>query len=294
MRLSNRPDTARSTATPPPMTMTIALRFVRKAATPTLIILGSFIPRTGKAQSDDYSAPRNAVVNAAGARLIRISAGAGYLNVTGRTGITQVRVTGVARASSRRVLDEIKLQAERQGDEVVIKVITPDNDNSPWDVFRGDWHQQLDLDIDVPINTPLEVADGSGELKIRGTGPVRLTDGSGDLEVAGIKGDVRIHDGSGNVNVRGVDGDVDVDDGSGNIDADNVTGNFTIGSDGSGQVDVTGVGGTMRIESKGSGGVNVDRVGGDFIVDRKGSGSIEYSTVKGRVSVPERRRRNRG
>jgi hypothetical protein len=274
--------------------MTIASRFVRTAAIPTLIIVGSFIPRPGKAQSDDFTAARNAVVNAAGARVIRISAGSGYLNVTGRTGITQVRVTGVARASSRRILDEIKLQAERQGDEVVIKMITPDHDNSLWDVFRGDYRQQLDLDIDVPIGTPLEVADGSGELKIRGTGPVRLTDGSGDLEVAGITGDVRIHDGSGTVSVRGVDGDVEVDDGSGNIDADNVTGNFTIGSEGSGNVDVTGVGGTMRIESKGSGGVNVDRVGGDFIVDRKGSGSIDYNTVKGRVSIPERRRRNRG
>jgi hypothetical protein len=276
------------------MTIPIALRFVRKAATPTLIILAAFIPRTGKAQSDDYTAPRNATVNAAGARVIRIEAGAGYLNVTGRTGLNQVRVTGVARASSRRILEEIKLQAERQRDEVVIKVITPDNNNSLWDVFRGDWRQQLDLDIDVPVNIALEIEDGSGELKIRGTGPVRLADGSGDLEVTGIKGDVRIRDGSGNVNVRGVDGDVEVDDGSGNIDADNVTGNFTIGSDGSGQVDVTGVGGTMRIESKGSGEVNVDRVGGDFIVDHKGSGSIEYSTVKGRVSVPERRRRNRG
>ena len=277
------------------MTTTIALRFVRKAAIPTLIILGAFIPRPGNAQSDDYSAPRNAAVNAAGARVIRISASAGYLNVTGRTGISQVRVTGVARASSRRILDEIKLQAERQGDEVVIKVIMPDyEDHSLLDVFRGDYRRQLDLDIDVPINTPLEVADGSGELKIRGTGPVRLTDGSGDLEVAGIKGDVRIHDGSGNVSLRGVDGDVEVDDGSGNIDADNVTGNFTIGSDGSGGVDVTGVGGTMRIESKGSGEVNVDRVGGDFIVDHKGSGSIDYNTVKGRVSIPERRRRNRG
>src|SRR4026208_2159712 len=164
IRLSNRPHTARPTATPPIMTMTIALRFVRKAATPTLIILGAFIPRTGKAQSADYTAPRTAVVNAAGARVIRISAGAGYLNVTGRTGINQVRVTGVARAPRRRILEEIKLQAERQGDEWVIKVITPDNDNSLWDVFRGDWHQQLDLDIDVPINTPLQVEEGSGEL----------------------------------------------------------------------------------------------------------------------------------
>jgi hypothetical protein len=276
------------------MTMTIIRTFIRVAAKPTLIVFGVLIPGGARAQSGDYTAARNAVVSTAGARLIRISAGAGYLNVTGRPGLTQVRVTGVARASNRRILDEIRLQAERQGDEVVIKVITPDSNHSLWDLFRGDFRQQLDLDIDVPIGTPLDVSDGSGELKIRGTGPVSLNDGSGDLEVSGITGDVRIHDGSGNVVVRGIDGDVEVDDGSGNIDANNVTGNFTIGDDGSGNVDVSGVGGSMRIESKGSGGVSVNRVGGDFIVDRKGSGSIDYNTVKGRVSVPERRRRNRG
>jgi len=280
----------------PIMTMTITSNYLRRVATPTLIILGVFIPSTGKAQSEDVTAPRNAVVSAAGARVIRISARSGYLNVTGRPGLTQVRVTGVARASSRRILDDIKLQAERQGDEVLIKVIMPDmeSDHSSWDLFRGNHRQQLDLDIEVPTNIRLDVEDGSGELKIRGTGAVELSDGSGDLELSGITGDVRIKDGSGNVVLRGVGGDVEVDDGSGNIDADNITGNFTIGDDGSGSVDISGVGGTMRIESKGSGGVNVDRVGGDFIVDRKGSGSIEYSTVKGRVSVPERRRRNRG
>jgi hypothetical protein len=276
------------------MTMSTPRKIIHTVAKPTLIILGVFIPSVASSQSDDFTAPRNAIVNAAGARLIRIEAAAGYLNVTGRPGLTQVRVTGVARASNRRILDEIRLQAERHGDEVLIKVITPDRSHSLWGLFSGDYRQQLDLDIEVPINIPLDVADGSGEVKIKGTGAVSLSDGSGNLEVSGVTGDVRIHDGSGNVVVRGVGGDVDIEDGSGNIDASNVTGNFTIGNDGSGNVDVRSVGGTMRIESKGSGGVNVDRVGGDFIVDRKGSGTIEYNTVKGRVSVPERRRRNRG
>ena len=50
----------------------------------------------------------------------------------------------------------------------------------------------------------------------------------------------------------------------------------------------------MRIDAKGSGPVNVSRVGGDFIVDSKGSGNIDYNTVKGTVSIPEKRRRSRG
>ncbi len=272
------------------MKATMSSRAMKGSATWTLLIIAAFIPVKAHAQSGGYTAPRNAVVNAAGARVINIEGGAGFLRVNGRPGLTQVRVTGVARASSQRVLSDIRLIAERQGDRVIVKVDMPDQINSFWDVFHGGYQRALDLTIDVPIGTPLDISDGSGELTIKGTGPVTLTDGSGNLEVSGITGNVRITDGSGNMSISGVDGDVNVDDGSGNIDANNVTGNFTIGDDGSGTVDVSGIGGTMHISEKGSGTVKVSRVGGDFIVDSKGSGSIDYDTVKGTVNIPERRR----
>jgi hypothetical protein len=267
---------------------------LRRVATGAAVVLAVFIPGSVRAQYDAYTAPRNAVVNTAGARVIKVIAGAGFLHINGRPGPAQVQVTGVARASSRRILGEIKLLAERQGDVVMIKMVVPEKTRSFWNLFRGDFYQALDLTIDVPVGTPLDVNDGSGETTIRGTGPVTIVDGSGDLEVSGITGKVNITDGSGNITIRGVDGDVYVDDGSGNIDANNVTGNFTIGDDGSGSVDIAGVGGTMRINEKGSGAVNVSRVGGDFIVDSKGSGSIDYNTVKGSVNIPERKRRSRG
>jgi hypothetical protein len=243
----------------------IIRRMLRRVGTWTAVVLAVFIPGSVRAQYDAYTAPRHAAVNAAGARVIKVIAGAGFLHINGRPGLTQVQVSGVARASSRRILDEIKLLAERQGDVVMIKMVVPEETSSFWDLFRGDFYQALDLSIDVPVATPLDVSDGSGETTIKGTGPVTI-----------------------------VDGDVYVDDGSGNIDANNVTGNFTIGDDGSGSVDIEGIGGTMHINEKGSGAVNVSRVGGDFIVDSKGSGSIDYDTVKGSVNIPERKRRSRG
>jgi hypothetical protein len=252
------------------------------------IIVAVLIPKTGNAQDYRYSAPRNATVNAAGARLIRVEAGAGFLHINGRPNTSEVRVTGVAGASSRRLLDEIKLIAVREGDVVRIKMDVPDQDRGFFDMIRGDWQQALDLTIDVPINVPLEVEDGSGETVIRGTNAVTVDDGSGDLELKGITGNVKVHDGSGNISLSGIDGDVYVDDGSGNISANNVTGNFTVGDDGSGGIDVEGVSGTMRVDDKGSGSIHVSRVGGDFIVGDKGSGGIEFDTVKGRVSIPER------
>lgn len=275
------------------MKRTTIYRMLGATAAWAAVVLAAFIPVGRIRAQGDYTAARNAVVNAAGARVIRIEAGAGFLHVNGRAGIKDVKVTGVARASSQRVLDEIKLQAERQGDVVLIKMITPDQSSSFWDLFRGGYQQQLDLTIDVPLVTPLDIDDGSGDLWVKGTGPVTLEDGSGNLEVSGITGNVRINDGSGNMVITGVQGDVTVTDGSGEIRAENVTGNFTIEDDGSGGVDVNGIGGTMRIEDKGSGGVRVSRVGGDFIVASKGSGGIDYDTVKGRVDIPERRGRYR-
>lgn len=270
----------------------ISGRTYRRAAGWVGVVFAVLIPGVVRGQRADLTAPRNAVVNAAGARTIRIDAGAGFLHVNGHPGLTQVRVNGVAHASSQRILNEIKLLAERQGDVVVIKVLTDDS-RSFWDLFHGDFVRSLDLTIDVPSGTPLDVTDGSGETTIRGTGAVEITDGSGDLDIRGVTGNVRITDGSGNITLVGIDGDVTVDDGSGDIDANNVTGNFTVGEDGSGGIDVTGIGGTMRIVEKGSGSVRVNRVGGDFIVETKGSGGIEYSTVKGAVNIPERKRRSR-
>ena len=273
--------------------MNMTSRMLRQVARGTGVVLAVLIPGGARAQDAAYTSPRNAVVSASGARVVEVQAGAGFLHINGRPGSSEVRVSGMAGASSRRLLDEIKLIAERRGDVVFIKVDVPDRNGSFWDLIHGDYRQGLDLTIDVPVTIPLRVSDGSGELKIKGTGAVTLSDGSGDLELSGITGNVRVTDGSGNVVVSGVDGDVYVDDGSGNIDANNVTGNFTIGSDGSGNIDVSGVSGTMRVEDDGSGTIHVNRVGGDFIVNEKGSGTIDYETVKGSVNIPERRRHYR-
>ena len=82
-------------------------RNIRKAAVAAPFLFG---PAALKAQSaNDFSAPRNAVVDARGAKLVRVEAGAGILKVEGRAGITEVQVKGTAYASSRSLLNSIKL-----------------------------------------------------------------------------------------------------------------------------------------------------------------------------------------
>jgi hypothetical protein len=260
----------------------------RAALTGLFIVTAAFIPRRACAL-DDYTSPRNADVNVAGAKSIRIDAAAGILKVQGRQGLDQVHVRGTARADRKNRLDGIRLIAERRGDEIYIKADMPD-DRDGW---RGDWdNMALDLVIEVPTSLPLDVDDGSGEAEFNNTGALELEDGSGEIWVRAAHGDVRITDGSGNITIEGVDGSVRVSDGSGNVRGRDITGNFTVEEDGSGDIDVSSVGGTMRVENDGSGNIDVDRVSGDFVVDHDGGGNIRYDTVKGSVRIPDRKRRS--
>jgi len=241
--------------------------------------------------STPYSAPRNAVVDAAGARSVEVEAGAGSLRVEGKAGLRQVQVTGTARSSSQQFLSQIKLIAERRGDVVFIKADIPDSERNNDD----DYAASLDLVIEVPQGINADVSDGSGDTKILNVGSLEASDGSGSFSVIGAAGSVRITDGSGDLTIENVGGDVKVNDGSGDINVRNVTGSFTVESDGSGGIYATDVHGSVVVQNDGSGSIEVNKVGKDFTVESKGSGSIDYADVSGRVDIPERRRdRHRG
>jgi hypothetical protein len=253
------------------------------AAAPFLI--GSAAHAQGRG---DYTEPRNAVVDASGARTVEVEAAAGSLRVEGKAGLRQVQVTGTARASSQQFLNRIKLIAERRGDVVFIKADIPDNDSGSW--WRDNGSAGLDLVILVPQGINADVSDGSGEATILNVGSLEVSDGSGELSVNGTAGSVRITDGSGKLTIENVSGDVTVNDGSGEIEVRNVTGSFTVESDGSGSIYATDVRGSVVVENDGSGEIEVNKVGRDFTVQSKGSGSIDYSAVSGKVDIPDRRR----
>lgn len=253
------------------------------------VVAASFIPGKARAQ-DNYEAPRNADVPVAGATRVRIEAAAGSLRVEGHAGLTSVRVRGIARSESRNRLDDIKLTAERRGNEIFIKADMPDSDESNWRFTRGP-QLALDLVIEVPVNMALDVDDSSGDATFLNTGRLRLDDSSGGVSIRGAHGDVEIDDTSGAIDIDGVDGAVRISDGSGEIRVANVTGDLTVSDDGSGSIGAEGIGGTVRVGNDGSGDIDVDRVAGDFVVDSDGSGGISYATVKGRVQIPERKRR---
>jgi len=259
-------------------------RNILKAAIAAPFVFG---PVMARAQSSaDYSAPRNASVDAAGARSVRVEAGAGILRIEGKPGLTRVEVKGTASASSQSVLKDIKLVAERRGDEVYIKADMPESDFTWSD---NQHNEALDLIIEVPQGLDANVSDGSGDTEISNVGALEASDGSGDFKVDGAKS-VRITDGSGGLVITNVAGDVRVRDGSGEIDVRNVSGSFTVESDGSGGIFATDVKGSVLVEHDGSGEISATRVGRDLIVESKGSGEVTYSAVTGRVDIPDRRR----
>ena len=206
----------------------------------------------------DEKEPRTASVDAAGAALVRVQGEAGWLKIRGAEGASSVEVDGEACASSQKRLDEIKLVAERRGEEVVIEADLPD----------GWGGGALDLDITVPADLPIVARDGSGAVEIRGVASLELRDGSGGVEIEDVAGDVRVQDGSGGLEISNVDGSVTV-------------------SDGSGGIEIRQVGADVLVERDGSGGIRVTDVGGDLIVERDGSGGVDYERIAGDTRVSE-------
>lgn len=246
------------------------------------IVVASLVTGTARAQ-DENRAARDADLDASGARLLRVEAKAGQLRIEGRSGISEVRVRGVARASRESWLDDIQLRTGRNDDELYVVVDIP---SWSWTGI-GHAYKALDLVIEVPQTLALDINDGSGNVEIRGVGAVRLHDGSGEVDVRDA-GPVEVEDGSGEVTLRGIRGDVRVEDGSGEVTIDDVQGNVTIIDDGSGSLDITRVTGWVRVNDAGSGSVRVSDIGGDLVVRDTSRRRVRYDGVRGTVRIMER------
>jgi hypothetical protein len=251
---------------------------MRRAAWYTLSGLAAaalLSPATARAQhggDDDpeFTAPRDATVDARGARAVRIEGAAGTLRVVGVAGLAEVRVRGTARAARREDLAGIQLEARRAGDTVVVRADVSERNGDDRGGWREDWTvRALDLVVEVPRDVAARVVDGSGDLEVAGVGALDLHDGSGGIEIADVAS-ATVEDGSGSIRVRDVRGDLRVRDGSGSVEADRVGGSFTVERDGSGSIDARAI-------------------AGDFVVEHDGSGGITHDRVLGQVSLPRRR-----
>jgi DUF4097 and DUF4098 domain-containing protein YvlB len=240
------------------------------------------------AQNDQckHSADRSANLDASSVRLLELSAGAGSLKIEGKAGLDRVIIRARACASEADLVDEMRLEAKREGSAIVVRANIHENDwmKRKW---RNNMYARLDVVVEVPAGMAAEIEDGSGEMDLSNLGAVRIKDGSGGI-AANDLASARIEDGSGEIRLVDIRGAVDIEDGSGEIELANIDGLIEI-EDGSGEITVRTAKNHVRISDQ-SGSISVRDVAGDFIVQDDGSGSIDYDNVRGRVDVPRNKR----
>lgn len=258
---------------------------------------------TGAAAREcQYSAPRNADIDAAGLKLLAVDLGSNDLVIRGEPGLARITVQGTACASNEKWLTDVKIEAERHGDTASV---TANNGNHGihLSLFGGSY-AYLKLDVRVPQSLAIKLKEGSGDADASGLAALDATLGSGDLKVTGVAGEFRASVGSGDVvasdvgslNVSSVgSGDVTVDGvnsdaqvgsvSSGDLGLRNIKGKVSIGSVSSGDVKLAGIGGSMTVGSVGSGDVGARGVRGDVTIRTIGSGDVNIEQAGRNVRV---------
>jgi hypothetical protein len=250
-----------------------------------------------------FEAERSFSTPSGSVRELRLTAGAGSLEVIGVEGLGEIQAVGRACASHEEFLEDIQLSSEMEGSALVMETRHPD-----WSGWRGgNRYARLDLRVEVPAGLAAEILDGSGELTVSNLGSLMIQDGSGEIMASGIRGDLAVQDGSGELEIRGVSGfvkvedgsgevflegvgsDVEVHDSSGELEIRGIEGSVTL-TDSSGEVNIQDVTGSVRVLGDGSGDIVVDGVGGDFIVEADGSGGIRFENVDGTVDIPRKKK----
>ena len=250
----------------------------------SIVLAATLAVLSGAAQADDcdHSADREARLDAAGAKRLRVFARAGSLEIQGREGATAVDVTGRACSSSSGQLDKIQIEVDRKGDVLTVRAEIPESS------FGWRSYSRLDLTLEVPLGLALEVDDTSGSVVIRDVASLEIEDGSGEIEIDRIGGDLEISDGSGSISATVIEGNVTVrEDGSGSMTLTDVRGDVEIREDGSGSITIRRVRGSVHIGEDGSGSITVADVSGSVTVDDDGSGGIYIDDVGGEVRIPD-------
>ena len=150
-------------------------------------------------------------------------------NVSGDTKITvgedgkihvkaRKRVRGTSEERAKRLLENVEVRLEQDGDDVILKPHLYEQDRGWADLFRGG-RVAVDFDITVPREVRLEAHTVSGDLVVEATrGPMDAQSVSGDVRLAGIQGPLRL---------KTVSGDAVLTDYAGQVAANSVSGDLT-------------------------------------------------------------------
>lgn len=211
-----------------------------------------------------YGDDVNEIMDAAADGIVVVSNVAGSVEVSGWSR-NQVEVTGELGSRVEELI------FERDGDEILIKVKVPRNNNGGI---------SSDLSINIPLASSLQVNTISADIDVSDVeGEQELESVSGDVETEAHAADIELSSVSGDVEVQGdrqhirarmntVSGDVDADSLAGEFAAESVSG------------DIATINGSFERAS-------LETVNGDitFHAALLGGGRLDIETINGTVDV---------
>jgi hypothetical protein len=150
-------------------------------------------------------------------------------NVSGDTKITvgedgkihvkaRKRVRGTSEERAKRLLENVEVRMEQDGDDVILKPHLYEQDRGWADLFRGG-RVAVDFDITVPRDVRLEAHTVSGDLVVTST--------RGPMDAQSVSGDVRLADIQGPLRLKTVSGDAVLTDYAGQVATNTVSGDLT-------------------------------------------------------------------
>lgn len=160
-------------------------------------LIGPTLEEEVTRQFDASSAPRLVVDNFAGDIIVRVS----------DENVIEVRATKKVRRQAD--LERISVSMEATEDGVRIETSRSAIETS---------NVSVDLDIQVPAGTTIDVKSGAGRVEISGvSGNMKIRTGAGDVVVRDAGGEVEATTGAGSVEVSGGTGRVELNTGAGTV-----------------------------------------------------------------------------
>jgi len=179
--------------------------------------------------------PRLHVRNVSGDTKVKVGA-PGAIHVTARK-----RVRGTSEERAKRLLENVEVRMEQDGDAIVLKPHLYEQDRGWADLFRGG-RVAVDFEITVPREVRLEAMTVSGDLVVQGT--------RGPIDAQSVSGDVKLEDVQGPLRLKTVSGDGEVSNFAGQLIGNSVSGDLLFERVRLHGSDIVTVSGEVRIDGE--------------------------------------------
>ena len=201
------------------------------------------------------------------------------------------RVRGTSEERAKRLLENVEVRMDQDGDEVVLKPHLYEQDRGWADLFRGG-RVAVDFEITVPRESRIEGHTVSGDLEIAGT--------RGPLDAQSVSGDARLDDVQGPLRLKTVSGDAILTDFAGQLVANTVSGDLTFERVRLHGSDIVTVSGEVRIDGELdkarehrmktiSGDIDLRLTGGSYDIRFSSMSGDLDSELEGEINVTGRR-----